>query len=326
MRFIEFSRGLTGHGGANSFQTMFMDWLRERKVKIVTSTTENRSYCGAFIVMHGTKNLKRLIMYRMFGKVILRMDGLVRFDFKLMSFVSLLRVAKVNLSCLLSIIFAHKIIVQSHYLHERYKILFKFLKKNTFVINNGVDTEFFKPADKVISEKQDIICVEGTVHGQYAANILANLESVTVNVYGEVDKKFNSRFSELQFSEYIKFNGHVTRNDLRKIYTNHKIYLCLEKNPACPNSVLEALSCGLPIIGLKNGSLPELVGNDAGIIIDYLGLNSAPLLSELLNKAINDIFQNYEAFSKAARLRAHYFEKNKVFQRYLEVLEDSGRK
>ena len=42
-----------------------------------------------------------------------------------------------------------------------------------------------------------------------------------------------------------------------------------EVNPPCPNSVIESLACGLPVIGFDSGSLKELVTDDAGCIVPY---------------------------------------------------------
>jgi glycosyltransferase involved in cell wall biosynthesis len=40
-------------------------------------------------------------------------------------------------------------------------------------------------------------------------------------------------------------------------------------NAACPNSVIEALACGLPVISYATGSLPEIITGDAGKVVPY---------------------------------------------------------
>ena len=42
-------------------------------------------------------------------------------------------------------------------------------------------------------------------------------------------------------------------------------------NAACPNSVIEALACGLPVAAFDTGALPELVPPQAGCVVPYGG-------------------------------------------------------
>lgn len=49
----------------------------------------------------------------------------------------------------------------------------------------------------------------------------------------------------------------------------NKIYLSLDINPACPNTVIEALSSGAPVVGFNTGALNELVISDSGVVVPY---------------------------------------------------------
>jgi glycosyltransferase involved in cell wall biosynthesis len=42
-------------------------------------------------------------------------------------------------------------------------------------------------------------------------------------------------------------------------------------NAACPNSVIEALACGTPVLGYDTGALPEMVPPKSGRIAHYGG-------------------------------------------------------
>ena len=50
-------------------------------------------------------------------------------------------------------------------------------------------------------------------------------------------------------------SGNLRQND---------VYLTASRNDPCSNSLIEALSCGLPAIYLKSGGHPEIVG-EAGL-------------------------------------------------------------
>jgi glycosyltransferase involved in cell wall biosynthesis len=98
---------------------------------------------------------------------------------------------------------------------------------------------------------------------------------------------------------------------------------CAEVNPPCPNSVIESLACGLPVIGFDSGSLKELVGDEAGIIVPY-GTNpwklEMPDISALAESA-SEVLEKQDQFRLSARKRAESeFNLDKMVESYLKVL------
>ena len=106
--------------------------------------------------------------------------------------------------------------------------------------------------------------------------------------------------------------------------TSHFLFSA-EINPPCPNSVIEALACGLPVVGFETGSLRELIGEAAGRLVPYGGNQwrlEQPDVPALANAAI-DVLQEQERFRKAARARAdELLSLEKMVDEYLKVLLD----
>jgi glycosyltransferase involved in cell wall biosynthesis len=94
---------------------------------------------------------------------------------------------------------------------------------------------------------------------------------------------------------------------IAELFREHDIYITASKNDPCSNSLIEALSCGLPAIYLQSGGHPEIV-KQAGA-----GFEAAEQISDLLNQVVND----YEWFQ--ARISLPSIET--VSEQYLKTLE-----
>lgn len=57
----------------------------------------------------------------------------------------------------------------------------------------------------------------------------------------------------------VSFIGIVPHHKLPSYLRAADVFLFSHLNPPCPNNVLEAMACGLPICGIADGAMPELV-------------------------------------------------------------------
>jgi glycosyltransferase involved in cell wall biosynthesis len=99
--------------------------------------------------------------------------------------------------------------------------------------------------------------------------------------------------------------------------------LSLDVNPACPNTVIEAMSCGLPVVGFDTGSLSELVPENCGKVVDFGGDPWALDLPKVepLYEAIVDILERYSFYSRNARSYAvAHYDIRDVTARYVNVI------
>ena len=94
-------------------------------------------------------------------------------------------------------------------------------------------------------------------------------------------------------------------------------------NPACPNSVIEALACGLPVAAFDTGALPEIITAGSGQVVPYGGdpwqLESPDI--EGLAKAVNSILEDQIHYREAARRRAEEtFGLDQMVEGYLNAM------
>ena len=72
---------------------------------------------------------------------------------------------------------------------------------------------------------------------------------------------------------------------------NSDIFITATQNDTCSNSLLEGLSCGLPIIGLKSGGTPELINKGGEVYSDRTELIS---LIDKVSDNIDDYRKNIQ--------------------------------
>ena len=126
---------------------------------------------------------------------------------------------------------------------------------------------------------------------------------------GKVDKKVlkNSFIiaKELNICSSIKFVGKYDQKNAPLIYQNSHAYIMLKYKDPCPNTVIEALSCGLPVLYSKSGGLPELVNNSCGVSLfvkDSWRDGKIVPSFDLIGKGMIQIFKNYKYLSTNARI------------------------
>lgn len=81
----------------------------------------------------------------------------------------------------------------------------------------------------------------------------------------EVARMIATRSAALGLAAQIEMRGPYTQAQAPKIYAAADAYLALTFNDCCPNAVIEAMACGLPVLFNASGGTPELVGPAAGV-------------------------------------------------------------
>lgn len=120
-------------------------------------------------------------------------------------------------------------------------------------------------------------------------------------------------------NKFINFHGLKPYNFICSIAHDSDIFLMLKGSP-CANSLIEALSFGLPIVGYSNGGNKEILGNKTGKI--FLKSKTE---AENLNKFVNGIelvLTNYHKISENASNRyTKKFSRNKMSFNYWKIFK-----
>ena len=151
------------------------------------------------------------------------------------------------------------------------------------ILYNAVDTAVFTPADDhaapvrgryrfLVTGKIDSHLsyrLESTIAGLRVARDLGLDAAVVVAGWVDADARAwaDAQVKALGLDGMVTFTGAYTQRQAPGIYRDAHGYVMLKHNDPCPNTVLEALSAGLPVLYSDSGGVPELVGPDAGIVL-----------------------------------------------------------
>ena len=145
------------------------------------------------------------------------------------------------------------------------------------VLYNAVDTSRFSPL-AARPERPLTFLVAGKIeHHLYprigdALEALARLRAGSIDacltVAGSLDERSRQHSADditrLGLEEAVTFAGPYGQDEAPDVFRSADIYIMTKPNDPCPNTVLEALACGLPVIYSATGGVPELVGEEAG--------------------------------------------------------------
>ena len=286
---------------STSGQRFFSDLHNELKYKIVPISDHPEA-----ILFNVSAPLKQIIKAKILGQIIiLRIDSLyfdelskefienLNLPFRIIiSFLSRFRIfrnsltefanfVEQNYSSFARILLSDFLIYQSEFsreIHQKY-----FPKKPNIVIVNGTIPKFNKPVEffngpcKVIKL---ITTYDGYRPSKRIYDIVnfvrwarlekdVSIELIIIGYKEEEPKCTNGKIKKkIKNSSFIKTIPRFTdyNEDLQNIMYSSHIYISFSYRDACPNAIIEAMSFGLPVIGISSGGVPDIVGNSGSLI------------------------------------------------------------
>lgn len=157
-------------------------------------------------------------------------------------------------------LFVDGIIFQSNWCKEQNKKLFGISSSyETVIYNAAYNTIFNRTGKKEFnpSEKIKLIAISWSSNWRKGFDLYRYLDDnldfsrYEITFVGNTPIKFKN----------IKWIKPVPSKKLSEILKQHDIYLTASQNDPCSNSLIEAVSCGLPAVALNDGGHPELIKN-----------------------------------------------------------------
>jgi glycosyltransferase involved in cell wall biosynthesis len=125
----------------------------------------------------------------------------------------------------------------------------------------------------------------------------------------------------------VDWLGEVPPGSVPALLRASDLLFSADVHPACPNSVIEALACGLPVVAFDTGAIGEIVDRESGAVVPYGGdaWKLQPPDLAALTIAAGAVLDGGVIFRRGARRRAEAaFGLDRMIDDYLAVLGWSG--
>jgi glycosyltransferase involved in cell wall biosynthesis len=185
------------------------------------------------------------------------------------------------------------------------------------IIYNGVDLEVYTP-DGPSTRPMDrcrVLMVEGSLGGGYewgletgvqlAAQMASRLPALELVIVGRVSSVLQQAWLA-RSPVPLTFTGLVSKENIPELDRSAHLLYAADIHAACPNSAIEALACGLPVVAFDTGALAELVTPEAGRVVAF-GSDpwqlQPPDIPTLASAAV-EVYDHQAQFRAGARRRA----------------------
>lgn len=184
------------------------------------------------------------------------------------------------------------------------------------IIPNCVDTAEFSPRTRPEGRPVTLVSMgshftpEKLLHALEALAILrADGTDIRMRIAGRyewpgADEDMRRTVVQLGLEGAVEIHGSFLQSEAPALYRSGDIFVHLKYMDPCPTAVIEAMSCGLPVVGSASGGMPELVG-EAGMLIpvpkdwDRLHYPDPQSIAE----AVRAVARDLPRLSRAARDR-----------------------
>lgn len=203
------------------------------------------------------------------------------------------------------------------------------------IIYNCVDTHVFQPRNLPLPDtpwvllaagshlqKERVVCVLETVAILRERRIDVRLILAGRFDWEDAERSVIQAIQSLGVAPVVELEPAYKQSDAPELYQRAHVLLHPKYKDPCPTVVIEAMACGLPVIGSRSGGMTELIGGEGGILIDVPETwNEMPVpgAEEMVDSVIQ-IISKLEIWRNDARKRAlSKFDKLAWLEQHREV-------
>ena len=173
----------------------------------------------------------------------------------------------------------------------------------------ATDTKFILFAGRLHPQKDPLLLIEAI------ARLNLPQTHLLMAGAGELAPQVKAKIEELNLSKQVTMLGSVPQEKLANLHQISDVFVLSSVYEGLPFAVLEALSCGTPVVTTNSGETPDFLTADSGIVCD----ERTP---EAIATALQQILLNPQQYPTSACVRTAkpYSAKSVVGEVYREML------
>jgi len=227
---------------------------------------------------------------------------------------------------------ADYIVFQSEYSKKQVFSMFGSISDDKYsIICNGADLGVFYPSRYKKLHKKIRFITTGNFRNEDmiipVVNALDNLKNVDFEllILGPISIE---QKKDILSRPYVINSQTTNPSEIAGKLRASDIFIYSHLNPPCPNSVIEAVSCGLPVVGFDSGALKELcyfnsdlfAGVNGDVFQEYKDFDYKRLL-EKIELCLSD----FDAYKKISVDHAKEYSMEQCAQEYIKVFNSINK-
>ena len=208
---------------------------------------------------------------------------------------------------------SERVVVTTVAIADRIQDLVPEVRNKTFVIPNYVETDRFAP-DSRRSKDFDVIFVGRVSPQKNVAELLAALSDLDVKSLiignGELRDELESQYRDE--NGWIRWEGNVPNSELPSFMNRSRLFVLPSHYEGHPKTLIEAMSCGLPVIGADSSGIREIVDDGINGILCATD-------SESIGRSIRELLDTPDLCDTLGKNARQYVLDNFSLDRILEM-------
>lgn len=229
----------------------------------------------------------------------------------------------------LSMFLCHRVVyLTDQYAQEmKQKLAFFFRQRRTVIIPNGIDTALFSEGRKDEGSPLRITMIARFSSGKDQHTLLMafaqlkqQLSGNPVELYLAGDGDTLEGLKKIAASQHIPdvvFPGMLSEPAIIQVLKATDIYVHSTLSETMSTAIMQALSCGLPVIASDIPGVNNLVSNENGMLFPEKNIN---VLTDKMIRLINDEAERKALGKKARRYAEEHLSSAKMFASYNNIV------